>query len=78
MSFAWRLRHTQIKKKSGTYPYPCYCQLVRGMLGYHTVGFITSSIYNHLDIISEIMVEEIEQHSETNAIPTIILAQQCL
>ena len=47
MSFAWRLRHTQIKKKSGTYPYPCYCQLVRGMLGYHTVGFITSSIYNH-------------------------------
>ena len=47
MSFAWRLRHTQIKKKLGTYPYPCYCQLVRGMLGYHTVGFITSSIYNH-------------------------------
>lgn len=28
-------------------PTPCYCQLVRGMLGYHTVGFITSSIYNH-------------------------------
>ena len=80
MSFAWRLRHTQIKKKSGTYPYPCYCQLVRGMLGYHTVGFIKvyTIILNHLDIITEIMMEEIEQHSETNAIPTIILAQQCL
>ena len=35
-------------------------------------------ILNHLDIITEIMMEEIEQHSETNAIPTIILAQQCL
>jgi len=33
MIFAWRLRHTQIKKKSGTYPYPLLLPACQGDAG---------------------------------------------